>query len=471
MHLPSSFIRSLQGLPGYHESEFIKAHESQEQVTSIRINAAKQNMGKPANDSMNDGTGNNELTTVDCQLPANSSSIVPWCCTGFYLPQRPAFTLDPLFHAGAYYVQEASSMFLEQVLQQTTDLSHPLKVLDVCAAPGGKSTHLQSLLSKDSLLVSNEVIKARASVLTENITKWGAANVVVTNNDPWHFGRLPDFFDVLVVDAPCSGSGLFRKDLNAIDEWSEDAVQLCSQRQQRILTDVLPCLQPGGLLIYSTCSYSVAEDEDILQWLVRTFEMESIRLKISPDWGIVETIIPDAYGYRFYPDKLKGEGFFIAVLRKPGVREQASLFPALSKQNDIGKKAAALLQTWLKEEMSFTPEKDDWLAMPAPVAAYLPGLKKHLYLRKAGINMGRLIRNELVPHHELALSPLISQNGIETEVTKEQALQYLRRQDVTIETSLNGWSLVTFRGYHLGWMKQIGSRTNNYYPMEWRIRK
>lgn len=405
------------------------------------------------------------------QIINHKSQIVPWCSTGYYLAQRPAFTLDPLLHAGAYYVQEASSMFLEQVLLQTLDLSLPLKVLDVCAAPGGKSTHLQSLISSDSLLVSNEVIKARASVLTENITKWGAANVVVTNNDPSHFQRLPHFFDLLVVDAPCSGSGLFRKDRDAIDEWSKDTVQLCSQRQQRILADVLPCLQPGGTLIYSTCSYSVAEDEDILQWLGQNFKIDSIRLHLNPAWGIVETATENAYGYRFYPDKLAGEGFFIAVLRKPGLPEMTSFASAKIKPSNAEKMAAAILQTWLKKEMNFISEKDDWLAMPAPIAAHIPQLKKHLYLRKAGINMGRLIRNELLPHHELALSSIISPDITTITVNEHQALQYLRRQDMTIESSQNGWLLVTCQGYHLGWIKAMGNRINNYYPLEWRIRK
>ena len=181
--------------------------------------------------------------------------------------QRPSFTFDPLFHAGTYYVQEASSMFLEQALKQSVDLSQPLRVLDLCAAPGGKSTLLQSLLNKESLLVSNDVIKSRAAILEENIVKWGAANVVVTNNDPAHFARLENYFDAIVIDAPCSGSGLFRRDPEAINEWSENNVQLCSQRQQRIVADVWPALKQNGILIYSTCSYSAEEDEAILDWM------------------------------------------------------------------------------------------------------------------------------------------------------------------------------------------------------------
>lgn len=446
-HLPPAFVQRLQGLPGFDELAFMQAHFA-ETLTSIRRNPAK-----PA-------------------VLFLEKKAVPWCEAGYYLPQRPSFTLDPLFHAGAYYVQEASSMFLEQALWQTTDLSQPLKVLDLCAAPGGKSTHLQSLLSADSLLVSNEVIKARASVLAENMTKWGAANVVVTNNDPSHFQRLPGLFDVLVVDAPCSGSGLFRKDADAIEQWSEAAVQLCSQRQQRILADALPCLKEGGVLIYATCSYSAEEDEGILQWLVTHAELESIQLQKEPEWGIIETGIAGAYGYRFYPDKVQGEGFFIGVFRKKGDDENGVTHLPKAKSTLAEREAARLLQPWLQSEMAFVPEKEDWLAMPASVAALLPLLKRNLYLRKAGINMGRLIRQQLVPHHELAVAAAIGKEADSIVVNEVQALQYLRRQEMTgLDAGNSGWKLVRYKGLPLGWIKAVGNRINNYYPTEWRILK
>src|SRR4030095_5372686 len=208
---------------------------------------------------------------------------------GYYLPERPVFTLDPLFHAGVYYVQEASSMFLEQALKQSVDLSQPIKILDLCAAPGGKSTLIESLLNEESLLVSNEVIKTRVNVLQENITKWGGKNVVVTNNDAKDFARLENYFDVIVVDAPCSGSGLFRKDPEAVAEWSPGNVALCSQRQMRILADVFPSLKKNGILIYSTCSYSEKEDELILDWIKESFEVRSLRFDVQPAWQIVES--------------------------------------------------------------------------------------------------------------------------------------------------------------------------------------
>ncbi|GAB3814418.1 hypothetical protein GCM10028895_07510 [Pontibacter rugosus] len=231
---------------------------------------------------------------------------------GFFgiLPTRTSFfTLDPLLHAGAYYVQEASSMFLEQALKQSIDLDESLHVLDLCGAPGGKSTHLASLISKDSLLVANEVIRSRASILAENVTKWGSGNVLVTSNDPREFSRLPDFFDVMVIDAPCSGEGMFRKDHAAVGEWSEENVNLCAQRQQRILMDVWDALKPGGLLIYSTCTWNEKENEENIAWLAAQEGVESIKLEVQPEWGIIPTQLNGLEGYRFYPHRVQGEGF------------------------------------------------------------------------------------------------------------------------------------------------------------------
>jgi 16S rRNA C967 or C1407 C5-methylase (RsmB/RsmF family) len=289
MQLPENFIRRITiDLKG-EAQPFFQAMENEVPV-SIRVNQSKN------------------------YHPENLQNVA-WCNTGFYLPERPVFTLDPLFHAGAYYVQEASSMFLEQALKQSVDLELPLKVLDLCAAPGGKSTHLASLLSRDSLLVSNEVIRTRAKILAENITKWGNPNVVATNNDPADFQRLPGFFDVVVVDAPCSGEGLFRKDPNAMYEWSEDNVALCASRQRRIVADVWDALKPGGHLVYSTCTYNRMENEDNLEWMEN--EMGAIPLSLEITSFPEITKDNNLAGYHFYPHKTHGEGFFIAVLKKP----------------------------------------------------------------------------------------------------------------------------------------------------------
>ncbi len=231
-------MASLEGIEGFDAGAFEQVHTSGKKVVSIRLNPMKLLPADRAGQSDQEGN-----------IPALAKRKIPWSSFGYYLEARPSFTFDPLFHAGLYYVQEASGMFLEQALRQTTDLSRPLKVLDLCAAPGGKSTLIQSLISAESLLVSNEVIRARAAILEENMVKWGAANLIITQNDPHDFQRMENYFDLLVVDAPCSGSGLFRREPEAIREWSVDNVRLCSQRQQRILADCWPALREGGVMV------------------------------------------------------------------------------------------------------------------------------------------------------------------------------------------------------------------------------
>jgi 16S rRNA C967 or C1407 C5-methylase (RsmB/RsmF family) len=282
-------LDKLEDVEGFSRESFIHAHETPS-VTSIRFNIEK----------LTRFAATAQSTHPEFILKEK----VPWCEFGFYLEERPSFTLDPLLHAGAYYVQEASSMFLFEVLKQTCNDNNK-SVLDLCAAPGGKSSLLASYF-KNSLIVSNEIIKQRANILYENLTKWGAANIVVTNNDAADFQRLENYFDVIVVDAPCSGSGLFRKDANAIEEWNEGNIHLCSQRQQRILADVYAALKQDGILIYSTCSYSEEEDEDILDWLKNNFDVDTIQLKLKDDWNITETQSSKhkAFGYRFWPDKI-----------------------------------------------------------------------------------------------------------------------------------------------------------------------
>jgi 16S rRNA C967 or C1407 C5-methylase (RsmB/RsmF family) len=293
-NFPAHFLNSLAHEPGFDSQNFAAAHQSSASPTSIRINPFKPSAVK-------------------------TDSQVPWCPQGFYLDARPSFTFDPLFHAGAYYVQEASSMFIDHILKTIRPYKQdPIRVLDLCAAPGGKSTLLNSALQSSDLLVANEIIKTRVPILSDNLNRWGTSNTIVTNNDPKDFNAIHSFFDVILVDAPCSGSGMFRKDPAAMNEWSEGNVNLCHQRQQRILADVYPALKEDGYLIYSTCSYAHQENEDILDWLCAEFDLESIRIPIYTEWGIVETESPlqKAWGYRFYPGKVKGEGLFAACLRK-----------------------------------------------------------------------------------------------------------------------------------------------------------
>jgi NOL1/NOP2/fmu family ribosome biogenesis protein len=364
-------------------------------------------------------------------------------------------------------------MFLWQALTQVVGDSDGLKVLDLCAAPGGKST-LLSTYFYNGLVVSNEVIKQRAAVLVENTSKWGAHNMVVTNNDPSHFQSLPQFFDVMVVDAPCSGSGLFRKDPTAIDGWSKDLVDLCAQRQQRILADILPTLKDGGTLIYSTCSYSPMEDEDISDWLINDFGLESISFQLKNEWNIIETTasISRAKGYRFYPDKLKGEGFFIAAFRKENLSglEKRDL-NVKGKSERLTSKEIEVIKPWINkwDNFFFIKQKEEVIAVPLYLEKDLAILQSALYIKKAGVKLGVIIRSELIPDHELALSNIINPLIAGIEVDKSTALEYLRKKEINIESNYKGWVLLNFQQIKLGWIKLLSNRINNYYPKEWRI--
>ncbi len=447
MQFPFALLDSLNKTSGFDKDAFEKIHASGEQVTSIRINPFKHS-----------GT---EIFHLE------SGGRIPWTDFGYYLSQRPSFTFDPIFHAGCYYVQEASSMFLEQALVQTLDLSKPLKVLDLCAAPGGKSTHIQSLISKNSLLVSNEVIRSRVNILKENIIKWGCENVVVTNNDPKDFARLLNYFDVIVVDAPCSGSGLFRRDPEAIEEWSEHNVQLCAQRQQRILADVIPALKKDGLLIYSTCSYSREEDEDIMNWLQQEFLLDQSPLTIHPDWNIITS----GNGYRFWPDKVKGEGFFLACFRKTGAGNEMTLKPKY-KPAMADKKDRIVISRWAETDgSSFIRNGNKIYAWPSNLVHDFSLMMEKLKPIYSGILTGELIRDKLVPDHALAMSPILAQEIPVLELDMEDSIKYLQRKEIQLHAAQKGWQLVSFSGHILGWVNVLASRVNNYYPGEMRIRK
>lgn len=443
MQLPAALLNSLQGLKGFDKESFEEVHSSGDQITSIRLNPFKK---------------------ADFQ---NQKSEIPWTEHGYYLETRPSFTFDPLFHAGCYYVQEASSMFLEQAFRKTTDLSKQLRVLDLCAAPGGKSTHIQSLISKDSLLVSNEVIRSRAAVLKDNIVKWGSPNVVVTNNDPKDFARLQNYFDVIVVDAPCSGSGLFRRDPGAITEWSENNVQLCSQRQQRILADIWPALKNDGILIYSTCSYSRQEDEEIVSWLKTEFSVAAITLPVDPGLGIT---ISDG-GCRFWPDKVKGEGFFIACFQKKEGDDYVAL-KIKGKAEPITNKERTIINNWVKSDgLSFVKHAETVYAWPEILYNDFNLLLGQLRVIYSGVLTGVLMRDKLVPDHALAMSDIFSASVGKIELAYEDAIKYLQRKELRLDTQFRGWHLAAFQGHPLGWINILPNRINNYYPKELRILK
>jgi len=447
--LPPPFEHQMQELLGRAEYAAFLAALQEKPPVSIRLNFFKTADGK------NLGT----------------PSAIPWHPQGFYLMERPVFTLDPAFHAGAYYVQEASSMFLYEALKQSVDFSKPLKVLDLCAAPGGKSTLVADMLNPESLLVANEVIRSRVGVLRENLEKWGAPNIAVTSAEAEDFAALEGFFDVIVTDAPCSGEGLFRKDPDAVREWSLGNVELCSARQKKILANVVEALKPGGILAYSTCTYNRSENEDNTAWLTQNFDLELLKLKTPAEWGIAET----EGGYRFFPHKVKGEGFFISVFRKKeGILKKQNVPPGFRNIKPLAKNLVPELARWLNGNLElrfFQTPSGEVLALPAALENDYLFLDKFLKNKWFGTAIGEFKGKDFVPSHALALSRLISPALPALELEREQALRFLKKETFDVPPDVpRGWVLARFAGLNLGWMKVLPGRMNNYLPPERRIR-
>ncbi|RYU94768.1 methyltransferase RsmF C-terminal domain-like protein [Emticicia agri] len=445
MKLPEAFSLQMQHILGEEYQAFVESLSAPTPVT-VRLNQRKK--------------------TTD---PVITQGNVAWHADAHYLAERPVFTLDPAFHAGAYYVQEASSMFVAEAIRQTTDLNKSLKVMDLCAAPGGKSTLLASLINDKSLLVANEVIKSRVGVLKENLEKWGFPNYIVSNHDPEEMIDLEGFFDVVLTDAPCSGEGLFRKDPNAMNEWSENNVQLCCARQKRILQAAAMLVAPGGILCYSTCTYNEKENELNAQWLTQVADFEHIKLKIPAEWGIVER----KFGYQFFPHKVRGEGFYLSVFRKTRGEQQEAR--GKIKLNRLPQKKVEVLKEWLQTPDVFEYfEKPDGqiVAIPTHLSNEYAVLFRALHKRSSGLEIGQFKGNDFIPSHDLALSTAIAKDLPAVELSKEDALKFLKRENLGVDLSEQpkGWLLARYQGLNLGFMKVIGNRINNYLPKEWRIR-
>ena len=456
MNLPQSFVERTRQLLGDEQYPLFEQALGTEVPVSIRPNRMK------------------------CNLPV-AGEPVPWAPSGVYLEKRPTFTFDPLFHAGCYYVQEASSMFVERVLREY--VQEPVVMLDLCAAPGGKSTLCRSALPEGSLLVANEVMRNRSQILAENLMKWGQPEVVVTNNDPADFTDLTHLFDVILTDVPCSGEGMFRKDQVAVDEWSLENVDICWQRQRRILSDIWPALKPGGLLIYSTCTFNREEDEDNVAWIVRELGADVLEVPVEEAWGITGNLIGDSFPvYRFLPHKVKGEGFFLAVLRKHA-GEVETVEPRAEKKKKASKDVKGKVP-----QLSVPKEAKDWLQIPGDYQLTINGtnvqafpkshetvytlLKQYVKVIHAGITLGDMKGKDLIPHHSLAMSTALADGAFpKAEVTYEQAIAYLRKESLVLDAGIpRGYVLLTYQNIPLGFMKNIGNRANNLYPQEWRIR-
>ena len=444
--LPTDFETRMRGQLGAEYDCYVAALEAP-MPTSIRLNPHK----------------NSAL--------ADTNDVVCWEPQGRYLAERPVFTLDPLLHAGAYYVQEASSMFAGYALQQIIGNETNIRILDLCAAPGGKSTHYASLIGDKGLLVCNEVISNRVPILSENLTKWGCPNVVVTNNDPSDFGRLGGFFDVVAVDAPCSGEGMFRRDETAIAEWSVANTRICAQRQQRIVADVWDALKPGGYLIYSTCTFCPDEDEEQMSWIASEFGAENIAIDIKPEWNITPIEKDGCVGYRFIQHRTRGEGFFCCVFRKTD-GSSASSKKLKNKVTPVPKKLIPRLQEMTTgTDFEYYLKNDIAIAVPQAIAADVLTIADALTVRKMGTAVAHIFGDKLAPEHDLALSWALNREAFNAvELPLPDALRYLHRDNVFVPNAAVGFNLVTYNNLPLGWIKNIGNRWNNLYPQNWKIR-
>lgn len=447
MTLPENFTEYTRRLMGEElYGRFIVALDEEPPV-SLRINPAKCN-----------------AAPVDAER-------VAWCPYGFYLHHRPAFTFDPLLHAGLYYVQEASSMFLHHVLSTLVKIK--VRMLDLCAAPGGKSTTALGALPEGSVLVSNEPVRQRAQVLAENMEKWGNPNVIVTNNYPHDYATSGLSFDIVLCDVPCSGEGMFRKDVEAVKEWSVHNVEKCRQLQREIVADAWDCLEEEGLLIYSTCTYNSAENEENVAWICKELGAELLLACADGLYaGVNGSLLPEIASpvYRFIPGAVRGEGLFMAVMRKKGGRSASC--KAKCKKADTKRNIDH--SDWLQSPslFDFFNTKDTLVAIPKQLTSIYNVAASKLHILHAGVTLGTVKGNDVVPAQSLALSTSLCRGAFpEVELSYDEAIRYLRKEPVLLPNSTpRGFVLVTYKGYPLGFEKNLGNRANNLYPQEWKIK-
>ncbi|NLX67160.1 MAG: rRNA cytosine-C5-methyltransferase [Bacteroidales bacterium] len=454
MKFPIDFISSITPILGSETESFLSALSDTVPV-SFRMNPSKS-LRNP-------------------MRPTVPYEKVPWSEWGFYLQERPAFTFDPLFHAGYYYVQEASSMFVEYLVNQL--VREPMVCLDLCGAPGGKSISLLSALPEGSLLVSNEMVRQRSHLLSETMLKFGHPNWMVTNNSAKDFSPFPSLFDLVLVDAPCSGEGMFRKDEIAVAEWSLQNVEMCAARQRDIVADIWPSLKPGGLLIYSTCTFNTTENEDNALWAATELGAECVYVEREMDWAISPAFDSRVTAYRFFPHKSKGEGLFVAVLRKKEEGAEKIISRARGMKNrrksspfvkDPAPYASLLLHP---DSFAFMEREDRIVALPAEYSDVFIMLDERLKIVSMGIEIGERKGRDFIPSHSLALSRELNPDAFPRfALTYEEAISYLRREAIALPDAPKGYLLLTYKDEPLGFVKNIGNRANNLYPNEWRIR-
>ena len=442
--LDTIFKDNLKGALGQQALDrYMQALETETATISVRRN--------PLKFSQEDFAGH---------FAGSSDGQVPWCRDGIYLKERPQFHLDPLVHAGAFYVQDAASMVVQSLFSSLHGES-AVRVLDLCAAPGGKSTCIASqALSSEDLLVCNEVIRSRSTILAENMAKWGRVNVVVTNDEPRRFSSLEGYFDIVLADVPCSGEGMFRKDAGSIGQWSPDNVALCSARQRKIVAEAWPSLKTEGILIYSTCTFNRAENDGNVEWICRELGAEAMNLDVAPD------ALKTAFGLQFIPGSTRSEGLYLAAVRKTSPTRQARL-----RLPKLPSKAACDYARACECYKVSTAAGDMIKAYPCGLAAEIMALESSLGAIRSGVAVASVKGRDLVPAAAIALSECLCEKTFPCEnLSAGDALKYLRLDPLVLPDAPKGFILLKYEGIPLGFVKNLGSRTNNLFPSAWRLR-
>ena len=398
---------------------------------------------------------------------------IGWSKNGRKLKERPSFTLDTAFHAGAYYVQEAASQFIDHII--SNEELQGKRVLDMCSAPGGKTTIYSTAVGEDGLVVANEYVRSRANVLADNVRKWGMGNVLVTNNAPEHIAQFEGWFDVVAVDAPCSGEGMFRKEEVAREDWSEEAVKMCVARQLSIVREAWQSLKAGGLFIYSTCTFNDEEDEGVLRTFIEesgdVFE-PSQKVEIEDEWGIVRGEVGAFQTFRFFPHKTDSEGLFVAVARKAEPTTQRTPKARKKVMQEVDKTTRKELSAWLKgaENYTFAMVADTIYAYRTEQFKAVQALSEGLTAIYSGVAMGQVFKGKLKPDWALSQFVGLERKAVAVaELDDERALDYLRKKDIAVGDMAEGMNLLTHNGRALGFAKKVGARCNNLYPNSLKI--
>ena len=449
--LPIAFTERMRTQLGAEEAESLFAALDSVSPVAVRLNPAK--CGE-------EGVWSN-------------GEAIAWSKNGRKLKERPSFTLDTAFHAGAYYVQEAASQFIDYIISH--EELQGKRVLDMCSAPGGKTTIYSTAVGEEGLVVANEYVRSRANILADNVRKWGMGNVLVTNNAPEHIAQFEGWFDMVAVDAPCSGEGMFRKEEVAREDWSEEAVKMCAARQLSIVREAWQSLRDGGLFIYSTCTFNEDEDEGLLRAFIEetgdVFE-PSQSVEIDDAWGIVKGEVGAFQTFRFFPHKTDSEGLFVAIARKAEPTTQRTPKARKRVMQEVDKNSRKELAKWLQhpDNYTFAMVADTIYAYPSVQFKAVQALSEGLTAIYSGVAMGQIFKGKLKPDWALSQYIGFERTAVAVEeVDEERALDYLRKRDIAVGDMAEGINLITHKGRALGFAKRVGARCNNLYPNSLKI--